>query len=525
MRSYYAHLETTMGEKTPTGRPIFRSSAIFPVIHQQGISSRILFMGYWMLKRNIQQVACIVTLRSAEGPVLYRTHTLINEAKAYTVELADSLHHAGIPEDQSFIGSLEVEFFSTINLFFPYPATVINYYGPHCCSVVHTAQRVYNDFEDRKANSQTAVPESGFNIYADANREPFIGLINGPNPVPNGKISMQFFNLNQEMLEHELELGEMAPYQTFFLYPADLMDLKGFLKGSVGVGKIKFNVDWIFPRLVVGNTQSSPPAMTITHTYYDCSDATSNSDYWLESQPEWYPAALMIPLNISGGMFTNIYFYPIYSPSTFAIDIEIYNLAGKRLGKKENVLIIHSPNEQMLRIDLLALSKELNLLPEKELSARVIARTLEGRLPSRVKLGLDMGFLNQEHMPCNICTNLQPFNPPLETKPSTFRWSPILADQPDATLWILNSSPAILYQKTAEIRLNFYREEDTAFLSRKLSIPPHGCSVIHINEDPELIDFFSGKVGWCTMVSTNPYTSSYYFALNPSGVVGGDHSF
>lgn len=526
MRSYYAHLETAMGAKTIANKPIFRSSAIFPAVQLQDISSRILFMGYWILKRHIQQIATIVTLRSSEGKVLNRTNFIINEAKTFAIELEQQLAEAGLPSKDPFIGSIEVEFFSTVNLFFPYPAVVINYYGPYFCSVVHTAQRVYNDFDDRKANSQTVVPESGFNIYAEDSREPFIGLINGPSKVPEGKISMKFFNVNNEVLEHELELGEMAPYQTFFLYPARLMKLKEFLGGKVGAGKIKFNVDWIFPRLVVGNIQTEPSAMTITHTYYDCSQATSNSDYWLQNQPEWYPASLMVPLCIANEQFTNIYFYPVYSPSEFAIDIEIYNAEGQLLGKKENVLEIKSPCENLKQVDLLRLCHELNIPPQKELSARINARSIgESRFPARVKLGLDMGYLWQSHMPCNICTNLQPFNPTLETKPTTFRWSPILADQPEATLWILNSSPAKDYSKTAEVQLNFYREQDTETISRKISIPPHGFTVIHAKEDSELSSFFGDSIGWCTMLSSNPYTSGYYFAANPSGVIGGDHSF
>lgn len=526
MRSYYAHLETAMGAKTVTSKPIFRSSAIFPVIQTEEIHSRILFMGYWILKRHIQQIGAVITLRTMEGQILYRNLMTITEAKTFRIELADQLQLAGLPKEMPFSGSLEVEFFSSVNLVFPYPATVINYYGPNFCSVVHTAQRVYNDFEDMRANSQTSVPESGFNVYADGNREPFFGLINGPIAVPNGKITMQFFNLDKQMLEHEMEIGEMAPYQTTMIYPARLVDLQKFLKGQAGAGKIRFHVSGIFPRLVAGNMQSSPPAMTITHTYYDCTAAESKSDYWLETQPQWYPASLMVPLVMGESQFTNIYFYPIYSPSNFAIDIEIYNSLGQCLGSKQDVLIIESPADEIERIDLKRLCRELGIAEQQELGARVIARTLNNtRLPARVKLGLDLGTEKAPHMPCNICTNLQPFNPPIETKPTTFRWSPVLADQPYCPVWLINSSPAIDYQKTATFQVTFFHEEDTKTLSREYQIPPHGFVVLHPHEDEELRNFFNGKVGWCTAVSTNPYTTNYYFAINPSGVVGGDHSF
>lgn len=528
MRSYYAHLDTAMGvqNKTIPSRPVFRSSAIFPVLQLPGISSRILFMGYWILKRNIQQIASVITLRSTDGRVLSRTNMTITEAKTYRIELSDQLTNAGLPPDEPFTGSLEIEFFSNTNLVFPYPAVSVNYYGPAFSSTVHTAQRVYNDFDDMRNNSQTSVPESGFNIYADDNREPILGLINGPLAVPDCTLQMQFFNIDGEVLNYTLQLGEMKPYQAHIIYPARIVDLEGFLKGEVGAGKVRFNVNWIFPRLLVGNIQKSPAAVTITHTYYDCTAAQSESDYWLATQEKWYPASLMIPLRITENAFTNAYFYPIYPPSKFTIDLEIYDSNGKRLGVKRNLLTITSPLNEMIQLDIKKICRELNITPQDKLAARIIARTSgEDRLPARVKIAVDIGYDDIPAMPCNICTNLHPFNPALDTKPTTFRWFPILADQPNASFWIMNQSPEVNFEKTANLSLTFFRERDTETLKREVTVAPNGFLAIRPNEDPELKEFFGGQVGWCTCVATNPYTTSYYLAENPSGVVGGDHGF
>ncbi|MBA3957637.1 MAG: hypothetical protein H0X51_04475 [Parachlamydiaceae bacterium] len=528
MRSYYAHLETATG-KSISSKPVFRSSAIFPVMQQRGISSRILFMGYWILKRHIKQITAVISLRTQEGTLLNRTLLSINEAKTYRIELSEQLVSAGLAPDAHFYGSLEIEFFSTVTLVFPFPAVAINYYGPAFCSVVHTAQRVYNDFDDMHTNMQTVVPESGFNIYAEEDREPFLGLINGPEEVLITTLTFDFFNTLGESVTHKVHMDRIAAYQTQFIYPARLFDLKSFLKGEVGSGKVHFNVNWIFPRLVVGNIQKqAPAAVTITHTYYDCSEAKSESDWWLPTQPEWYPAALMVPTRIQEHEFTHLYFYPIYSPSTFVIDIEVYDDKGGLLGRKENVLTISSQSKklELQKIDLNALCKEMKISPTQPLATRLLARTLGNhRLPARVKLALDMGYDTLPHMPCNICTNLQPFNPELENKPTTFRWFPFLADQPDASVWILSSSPKVNFVKEAMITLTFYREQDVATLMRTLQLPPHGFLMLRLNEDEELKAFFGGVVGWCTVVSTNPYLSTYYLAANPSGVVGGDHGF
>lgn len=527
MRSYYAHLETAMGtaKKTVLAKPVFRSSAIFPVFNMPGISSRILFMGYWILKRHIKQISAVITLRSQEGTPLHRMTLSIEEAKTYRIELSDQLSQSGLSPSADFTGTLEVEFFSTVGLVFPYPAVAINYYGPHFSSVVHTAQRVYNDFDDMRNNSQTRVPESGFNIHVDDDHEPFIGIINGPEVVQNSRMNMQFFNIDGKMLPFEIDLGTLKPYELKVIYPARMLNLKEFLKGKVGAGKVRFQVNWIFPRLLVGNIQQSEPAMTITHTYYDCTAATSESDYWNYSSEEWYQASLMLPAYVRDKEFTNIYFYPIYSPSKFFIDLEIYNSLGERLGEKKEVLTVESPSEGFHCIDIRKLCKAMHIAVTEPLAIRVMARKIGSeRLPARIKLGLDIGAHLQQ-MPCNICTNLQPYNPSLETKPSTFHWSPVLSDQPKASLWIMSSSPAMQMQHIAQITLTFFREQDSKTIVRQLNLPPHGFIVIRPEEETELQEFFQGTVGWCTVVSSNPYTTTYYLAENPSGVIGGDHGF
>lgn len=527
MRSYYEHLDNALNiSHTPIpAKPVFRSSAIFPVINKPGLTTRIIFMGYWILKRNIREVACVINLRSQEGKLLNRTISAIQEAKTFRIELKEQLSLAGINPSAEFVGSLECEFFSTTNLVFPYPALAVNYYGEHFSSVVHTAQRIFNDLDDLRNNSQTSVPESGFNIYADNEHEPFFALINGGEAVPNEILEMEFYNHRNDVLTHQLSLGELKPYETIFVYPAREMHLNEFLEGAPGAAKIRFKLNWIFPRLVVGNIQNSLPAMTITHTYYDCSDTHAASDYWKPTEAGWYPASLMVPLSAVGTRFTNINFYPIYSPSQFIIDIEIYNSQGKLLGKKFNALEITSPSVGYHSLHLKELCQEFKIPLENPLAARIIARTKEGeRIPARIKLGLDLGS-SPNQIPCNICTNLQPFNPALEAKPKSFRWSPILSDQERSTVWLMNSAPIIDYTKTAELELTFFHESNTDTIKRTIILPPNGFHVIEVSENSELKEFFENKIGWFTATTTNPYTTTYYFAESSSGVVGGDHGF
>ncbi|MGK5594155.1 MAG: hypothetical protein ACSNEK_02200 [Parachlamydiaceae bacterium] len=529
MRSYYSHLNTITTSDQPSPliepRPIFRASAIFPAIHNSQMSSRLLFMGYWHLKRNIPQIQAVITLRAEEGNILARQTLSITEAKAFRIELLPFLEQLG-KKTENFLGSLEVEFFSSQNLVYPFPAAVINYYGPFFSTVVHTAQRVYNDFEDMKNNSQTRVPESGFTIYKDERKEPFISLINGGVESPNGILDFTFYNQRGEVLHKTKDFGALIPYQTLSIYPArDFPELEAFLHGEAGTCKVAFEVAWIFPRLLVGNFLKDPFSFVITHSYYDCSHAGQPTDYWKHSDPEWYPESLMIPVLENDQMYTQVAFYPIYSPSSFFLNLEFFDQQGQSLGALPKYLHVESPHSGFTCLPLKKALDQLGVQPKGACSVRISATAEEDeKIPARIKVSFDVGC-REKALPCNICTNLQPFNPSLKTKPYTFKWGPMLADHPGSSVWIMNSQPKIDYTEEATVRLSFYREQDSASKVRNIKVQPQGFILIEPDQDPELQDFFQGSIGWFTAVSSNPYTTTYYFSVNTSGVVGGDHGF
>jgi len=525
MRSYYAHLKTTEKPKDTAiaARPVHRSSAIFPALQSEGITSRILFLGYWRLKRHIESIDVVATLRADKGNIVSRKAFPLVETRAYSLELKEMLGLGRLDITAPFTGSLEIEFFSSTNLVFSFPATVINYYGPSFCTFVHTAERVYNDFEDRSNNSRVEVPEAGFNIYVKDAIEPFISLINGGEQV-EGSMKLQFINQEGASLTETLPLGTLEPYETRLIYPAREVPLKEFLKGQVGTVKATFHLPWVFPRLVVGNVDKTLHALSITHSYYDCTAAAKDEDYWLKSDPMWYPSSLMVPIFLEENRFTNVYFYPIYSPSSFFVDLEIYNEHGVKLGGKKEVLHIKNAEVMYEKIPISALCREWKIQGQN-LSARLIARDDRGeRIPARIKIGIDVGIDNKG-LPCNICANLHPFNPAYEGKKGSFRWVPILADQAHQVTYIMNSSPKVDWKETSEVEIDFYREEDQETFKRRLTLPPHGFLVLRLQDDKELSAFFKGKTGWATVKTTNPYTTTYYFALNDSAVVGGDHGF
>lgn len=527
MRSYYAHLDQVKNSQPlKDSKPIFRASAIFPAIQQEEISTRLLFLSYWLLKRDIEDITCLITLRSQEGAILYRQMDRIHEPKSYRYELKRLMENAELNPLEPFIGSIEIEFFSARPLVYPFPAVTVNYYGKEFCTFVHTAQRIYNDYEDMAANSKKQVPESGFNIYANEKTEPFITFINGPAHHRQVSIECTFINSQNKTLQKEIIISELSPYETFIFYPSREFELEKFLEGKVGTVKIAFSVDWIFPRLIVGNLQNHLPALSITHSYYDCSKASGQSDYWIPPKEGYYPASLSVPVKVEGKAYTNIYFYPIYTPSHLHIDLEVYNSKGELLFEKENVFILRESSGKYTALPIKALLEEVEIHSEESLSAHLIAKTKDNKkIPARLKVALDIGYSDSSCPPSNLCTNLVPYNSEWDNKENTYHWMPLIADQPNCSVWILNNTPHIAHTPETKTELTFYRESDQKNFQRELTIPPNGFLILNPTHDKELRDFLNGEVGWVSVKVSNPYVTTYYFTENPSGAVGGDHGY
>lgn len=522
MRSYWDHLKSQESQKQggDLQHPHFRASALFPVLKTGECTTRIIFLGYWILKRSILSIGAVITLRDQDGEILHRRSEEIAKPKCYRFELDDLLKAAGKELDTDFIGSVEIEFFSGKPLIFPYPAVTVNYYGSTFSSIVHTAERVYNDFEDLKRNETSIVRESGIDLISQEGMEPYFAMVCGPIPVDD-TLKLNAMNAAGETLPYQTPL-KLKPYETRYFYPARLMPLKDFLQGKPGTLKIKASIPWVFPRLIAGNMEKAPFAKTLTHTYYDSSHSSTAKDFWLPEEKDWHPAALMLPLLVGKEWMNSISFYPIYSPSPFEVEAELYNRRGELLSPRK-ILFRHRDEGSFSRIDLSLLTDPVAQESPSLLSLRLIARqTTDKPIPARVKVALNIGAKGK--LPCNICTNLQPYFPLWETKKRSFRWAPILFDQKGAKTIIMHSSPLKDFKDHAALTMTFYREGDEETFKKTIELAPHSFYTID-DSDEDLRTFFKGTIGWVTIESPNPYLTTYSFVFHPAGTVGGDHGY
>ncbi|GAB4027510.1 hypothetical protein [Spirosoma koreense] len=530
MRSYQSHLQATQsaGEALVANRkPVLRSSAIFPVMHTDTYSSKIIFMGYWLLKRNIREVGLLYTLRNAAGTLLSRKYVLIDSAKAWSVQMSEYTELLDErAESENFTGSLELEVFSTQDLVFPYPAFVLVYYNETSSSVVHTVGRVYNDIEDLQQNNEYQVSESGFDIYGREGLAPFLSFTNGPLLTEAPQVTYEVVDAQHRVTNGTFSLPALKPYETVFLYLKDHIDLETLLGNEPGMIRFGHNFTGFFPRFLVGNLDLPAHSVSITHSYYDSSVVADSRAYWPRQDNRFLDSSTSIPLYLTDDFFTRLVVYPIFSPSDFTLSFRFFDADGTFLGETTDAWLFRSADHQYVQIDLGDLAQQAGVSTERAKTAQLIAHWADAlRIPTRLKFGLNVGRHGRSSdLPSNVCFAPQVGNPKILDKPGTFKWAPFV-NVGQSEVVLTNSAPLRTYDRPANVALSFYREADETVLERTCVVPPNGLFTIRLADDEELRQFFGVASGWLIARADNPFLNGYYFDFHPNGAVAADHLF
>ena len=127
-------------------KTVHRSSLLAPRFEHA--ATVISFLNHFLIKRNYKSVTLKITAINKDGNYKDSKSILINEPKVYTFFLEELF------EDNATINEYLIEFFSTNNLFIPFPAVMINHVGRDFINTVHAYNRILNYiFEDDEVNS------------------------------------------------------------------------------------------------------------------------------------------------------------------------------------------------------------------------------------------------------------------------------------------------------------------------------------------------------------------------------------
>ena len=523
MKTYSQHLSGT-GQTSKVDiirKPVLRSSAIFPFLINKKIDNKFLILGYWLLKRNIKEVLLLITIRSQQGNIIFRNKIIIDQIKAYNFSLKKMLRFV----KGTMTGSVEFEIFSTQDLFYPYPACVLEASSKDCSTFVHTCGRVYNDFEDLKNNSSFKPPESGFDILPNKKVKHFFSFVNGTTPIKNEILKIKLINNKGKIKKKKIYLKNVKPYETKFVFFANTFDKK-FFGNEKGTAKIYHSFKSFFPRFLVGNISSDFSKTTLTHTYYDISDLKHKDHFWKNpDKKNFYDSIITFPLFFKKNYKTELGIYPIQPIIHEVIfNLQIFNSKGDKLYEIKNVFKIDKKFNKpyYLNINDAIIKNGINLNKKSNYYIKIIVSSKMA--PARLKFGYNISNKKQFNFPSNVCFNAVVPNLSMLNKKKTFKWAPII-NKKDSKIIVTNFSTLKNKFKKANVQIKFWREKDNKFIKKKMVINDNGSYWFDLNKEIKIKNFLNNKSGWITIAGDSPFLSGFTIEDSKTGVLGADHVF
>ncbi|HSV44331.1 MAG TPA: hypothetical protein VLJ58_00960 [Ramlibacter sp.] len=238
----------------------YRSSAIFHLPPTDRVRTRISFLNYWALKRDLQ-VAVVASTRAMDGGLVGRERLRFERGPVVN-------YSPPVPE--GFEGSVEIEVFAADNLVIPYAAIVAWYETARGIGIVHSYARAYSAHEVEEGRTLTRGREACWSVADDGLTRSFCVFHNGSAAVPPQPIRLAVRTAQGERLEARWQLEALAPYQSVRIEPADhIAGLVERLAGQVGQAEIDFELGEGFTRMLVGHRRDGWEDLQVTHSNFN----------------------------------------------------------------------------------------------------------------------------------------------------------------------------------------------------------------------------------------------------------------
>lgn len=494
--------------------PTFRASGLFFVVIDDQTTTHVSFMNYWREKNNNTSVGAMATLRNAEGTKVGRRYFPVDEM-VFQIDARDLLDVPG-----PFLGSLEIDLYSSEDLKFAFPALSVFYETPCGLSYVHTNQRTFNNLDDQEKGNRFNAWQSGFDIRFDNGTRPFIFLVNGPQRIRDANVELKIFNSAGEMVERDVPLGELAGYAARRIDLADLDNMCDFLGEDAGFCKINAPFDDVYCRFACGNIQTDRSWMSVTHSYFDC---TGHDDYYKNDDFSADEIPCFAPFHLFEGLDVELVFYPIMAKTVVKFSMECFDSEGCSRAIIEMPETFNTAGSQAHRIDVRKWLAAGGVEAQDALYC-VYVNPVEGRIPTRVTFGLN--YRNGQQLGTNISSSVL-MATSHGVRARSWLWGPaVQGDGARNIIMVSHKSKVRDSRETAQFTLILYGQHGQ--VAEKTYETTNGMAKNIVPEDLlREVDYApqSGEVLWYSLQSD----SSSYFCnqlhISREGFVGGDHSF
>ena len=306
---------------------VHRSSLLVPVLPNSEVS--ISFLNHFLIKRGITSVGCKVTAIDNNGKRITSQLTTIDQPRVYTMYLQRDF----VPNAASFL----VEFFSSENIFIPFPAVMVNHRTKDAMSGVHSFNRVLADvFEEDDVNA-IHVQEAAIDITQDPNLSTFFVLAAGPYDL-EGPVALRLSNPDREF-EHTLNVNIPRFTQQLFELHQVVPEWSKLL-GTLFIEQPDQKL--FYGRLFVGQV-ANDGSFVGNHSYYDSSHV--EGEFWTNNNPSVRTYPVLRELD------SLIRFYPIMSPSVLKISVIFNSANGETMGET-SARVLTSPGNDNFELDI-----------------------------------------------------------------------------------------------------------------------------------------------------------------------------
>ena len=496
--------------------PTFKSSAIFFIILNKFVNTKISFLNYWKIKNSNYDVTCQLTLRNQKGFKILRKFFKVTD-NTYQISISDLIKLNSA--NDNFLGSIELEIHSSYDLKYSFPAIDAIYETKEGISLVHSNQRIFENFQDIKNNESINKTQTGFDIHLDSKNESFITAINGPEEIKNKELYVEFFNYLGKSIKEKIRYDKINPYQAIFLELKSFKRLRKFLKNKRGFCKINLPTKNIFNRILVGTFSKDRKKISTTHSYYDCSKFidyinTKNID---KNQYQCY-----LPFNIIEGLDLEIVIYPIFSRSNITVGLEEYNLDRRRKTIKNNIQTIKKNFNDLKIINLKNIIKTQNKINKNNVYCLNIV-SKNNLLPSRLTFGFNY---KKTSLGSNISESMI-VNHGKDIKGRGFYWGPAFCSKKLKTIIALSSvskNKDELKNNSKLVKMKLYGK-DKVILRKKFYIRSPQAINLDIKKLLKNNKINEGKIIWYTLETEEKNIICKHIHLSEYGHVCADHSF
>ena len=348
---------------------VHRSSLLVPKL--EGNDTWISFLNHFLIKRGIELVALKISAYDNFGKSIDSKTFEITEKKVYVYHLEKIFA-------QSEPHSYQIEFFSSKNLFIPFPAVMINHITNLNWNIVHSYNRILNDPREEEKISSINVDEAAIDLVNTNTQKTFVLFHTG-----QSKLDID------SKIEFILKKNEQSavPIKGYFdLKNMDTMSCKMILINEIFKSlptiqkpeKYTLKVkppkqSMFFGRMLVGGLDVSSKSISANHSYYDSS---KTKEYFEDPRS-------FATFPYFEGYRNAIRFYPIISPSKGQLNVYATSLFEGELITQPIFNKNYSPNASSLGLEINYLIDRNSLIDVKSFSIEYLSEDSLGS-PTRV---------------------------------------------------------------------------------------------------------------------------------------------